>query len=422
MTKKYKINITQEEKGLGYSAKKALAAQKGLAHSPIEDISLERSDASQSSMIIEVKDSFLEKSVWDLVSNILSKSGQIPKNAKFAIDSITGLGGAAPAGGSSSDKSAKLYNEINILKSKLTAKENELTSAKNELILNQRRLEESQYASDIEDPVLGILSYFATKDFSFGSIIEKELDSAFAMRVLRDEIEDNLPAYIRHMDATDKSDKKINEILEMDINSLEQKKHKVGEEVDQLREEKVALERIVSGELDLPESFKTAIIKASEDKDYDAEIIDRQKIQTELDDVKKTKARYEKHKRNYSDLTEQIDLIKETSESMPLLFNKEENKLSIFLPIPARKSSQGLSDDLQESIGGVVKDNTLTARYSSKVARIPHDRFVAFSVELDTEEDTTEVFRNMVDSISDNVPLPLKLAGYTNFIPYRIGV
>ncbi|MBD3361369.1 hypothetical protein GF358_01105, partial [Candidatus Woesearchaeota archaeon] len=92
MSKTYRIVIHQEEKGFGYSAKKALAVQRSLEHSPIEDVSLVRSDSDQAVIDVIFEDNFFVEGVEKFITALWDKSGQLPKEAEYSIDSINEVG------------------------------------------------------------------------------------------------------------------------------------------------------------------------------------------------------------------------------------------------------------------------------------------------------------------------------------------
>ncbi|MBN1644578.1 hypothetical protein JW851_00880 [Candidatus Woesearchaeota archaeon] len=423
MAQKYRLVIRQEGKGFGYSVKKALAAQRSFDHTPVINVHLVESVSDSSSFEVTLEDSVSEIAAKGVIESVLGKSGQIPKEADFSIESIELLKDDPDMASVPAQDKSNLFEQINLLKSQLKFKEKELEESRQEILLAQRRLEESKYV-DIEDPVLGILSYFATREFSFGRLIEKELDSAFAIRVLRGEINDNIPSYIRHMEGTKKTDSEIEEILNSDPARIQKNKEELEKHSSKLLEEKKALDLILSGELGLPDSFKNAILEITKSKNYDKEIENKSKEICYFDEIEKSHARFIKHKKNYSVLKEHIDIIQESSEDIPILFKREEkNLLHIYMPISARSITSVISNELLDGVAKIVNQISLSQNISGKVDLLPHDRFLAFRVDFpETSTNTIKIFREISEKIIDEVPISLKLSGYKSFVPYRVGI
>lgn len=413
-----KVKINQEDRGLGFSAKKALANQAGLKHSPIVQARLVDSDSAQSTLEVTVS---LEDAVGNLVKEILSKSGQIPERASYSVEQVTLVAGAPPVAAADPDK-IKLFESNVILKSQLTARTNELEVAQQEIGLLASRLEETKYAG-VDNPVNGILSYFSTQSMSLSRLIESDLDSIFAIKVLRKEIANTLQAYIRHMDGSAKSDEEIDSVLNANVTDLEKEKILHEQESDKMQAELVALERLKKGEISLPERLKELIIADVVSKDYPAQITGSKKAIVDIEKKKILRANFDKYRKMYDGLDERIELIRESHESMPVLFYSDGASIDVYLPIPVRNITPNFSDDITGYITKTACNTLAPHRLTCSVNKLAHDRFVAYKIQAENAEKINlKMLREVVDALLSDVPTSLKLAGYDRLVPHRIGI
>lgn len=414
----FSIKIKQEEKGLGFSAKKALAAQTAFEHSPIVQARLVNSDSAESTLEVTVT---LEDTVKNLVKEVLSKSGQIPGSATYSVEGVTLVGGA-PAVAAADPEKIRLFEGNAILKSQLTAKTKELEAAEQEIGLLSSRLEERKYAG-VDNPVTGILSYFSTQSISLSRLIDSELDSIFAIKVLRKEIENTLPSYIRHMDGSARSDEEIHSVLNANIADLEKETLLHEKESDKMQAELTALERIKKGEISLPDRLKEIIIADVTSKDYPAQISDTKKAIADIENKKILRVNFDKYKKMYEGLDERIELIQASHESMPILFCSDGASIDIYLPIPVRNITPNFSDDITGYITRTACHTLAPHHVACSVTKLAHDRFVAYKVQAETAEKIDlKLLREVVDDLLSDVPASLKLAGYDCLVPHRIGI
>ena len=414
----FQVKIKQGEKGLGYSAKKALAAQTSLEHSPLVQARLIDSDSAESTLEITIS---LEDAVENLIKEILSKSGQIPERANYSIEKISLVAGAVPVSAADPEKT-RLFEANAMLKAQIISQTNDLEAAQQEVGLLSSRLEERKYAG-VDNPVTGILSYFSTQSISLSRLIESELDSIFAIKVLRKEIENTLPAYIRHMDGSSMSDEEIQSVLDANIVDLENEVRLHEQESDVMQAELTALERIRKGDILLPGRLKEIIIADVTSRNYPSQITGAKQAIADVENKKILRVNFDKYKKMYDGLDERIELIQESHEHMPILFHSDGVSIDIYLPIPVRNITPNFSDDITSYITKTAYNTLAPHHVTCSVTKLAHDRFVAYKINVeDAEKIDLALLREVVDGLLSDVPTSLKLAGYDRLVPHRVGI
>jgi len=430
----YHVVLSHSDKGVAFNAKTALnnTANKGFSplvgHANLIDPA---SDKTTIEIRVNPDHQDLTKSIEDLINQALESSGRVSKKADYDVESITfireDLAPGAPAAVPAGDERRHLFEQISVLRAQLSSAQTQMAEREKEVNLLNSRLEERKYAG-VSDPVTGVLSFFSNNLASaVPSISDTALNADFALKVLNSDLSNTLPAYIRHITGTKLDDGKIQEILDADLSQLDGSRVAYEKGIIVMQEELTALEKVMKGQISLPERVKALIIKDITDKHYEEEIKKIRDNTANIDETKSQRIEFDKYRKQYSDLSENIYLIQESVSKLNILFVHRDEGMDIYFPISVRGATVNVLDELKKHFWAGI--DTATAGTSIthsnvKLDVLPHDRFVAYRLEVDSvsPSDKAGLFDSFVQESTKSVPSTLKLAGYIQFCPYRIGI
>lgn len=379
----YHIAISHKDKGVGFTSKHAIQNYQGQGTLPIKKVRIIDSSSKRSKL--EVTIDIEEPDIKEIISNALLKSGRMPtKENLWKIESVKQY-----------DKAKELIKEHASLKTRINELEEEAANL-------ATALEDSE--KKISNPLEGLLAYFETTDHSVDTIFEEAADSRFAKRIFSGEVDNDFRSYLKFSLKKEFTEDEIDDILKYES--------KGKEEIEELRsiyetakKELEFLKKIEEGETDIPESLRDDYASMIRSKNHEKTIREYEAVVKDEEEKEKNHRMLVQKKKRFDSITDMIELYEEATEELPVIISSYDEGVELYFPIKRREVKEGFISDL----GDELKEYYDT----DKISTID-SKFVAYNIKTLM---APEYSRELVN----NVPLTLKVTGYTELTPLILG-
>lgn len=390
----YKIVIEHKSRGIGFSAKEALKNFQKQDSSPIKKVTFAGRNTNQKSEFLVVLD---DQTTIDYLTNCIEGSGRMPhEKGAYQITDIE-LFEEEPDN-----------TELKNTKADLASKVKALDQLQRESKKLRAELAEAQ-REEINQPLQGLLLYFENLDYKADNILDDSVDSGFLSRVLSGKLENKPVDYVNHVLGKELSGEEVQEALKY---NLDREIPEADREYNEAKDELKFLESLKDGSSGVPESLVPTLINNIESKDHQKTISSYRALEEESEKKKELAAKVEGISKKFERFSEQISLLLEASEELPIIVYKQKNSLEIYFPFIRSSTKTGLINNL----GNDLSFNDIV------VEQLEH-KFVAYKGELSDESEDTmpqsldERLNFYISSIMEDVPFTLQAAGYNKVKP-----
>lgn len=382
---KYLVKIEHHKsRAPGVTAKQALDNCVRNNKSPITRAQLIPDHGNKETKIeVIIQDSPLE----EIIRRSIEKSGRMPTtNGTYSIEEISfqeviQIGEKEPSSIYETDET-----EINRLR-----EENELLKELTE-----------KSVSGAPTPLLGLLSYFNTTNYSLNTIFEEGDNLDFAIEVMHGKRESSFRDYVNFVTKENYDEEEIQKRLTSNTSSLEESLKELTEFCKTARDEQKYLKNTLEGISDVPNSIKEEIVSLLRSRknperiqEYETEIQRKKEEIEESTNIKRLKEKYNKFYGN-------LELITEASSCIPVIFNYSNDSLDIYFPFKEENSDKNLLSKLSEEIKNIFNESFISTI---------ENNYVSYRIENPLDS------RKRIAKFVEEIPLVLKISGYNCINP-----
>lgn len=410
----YTIELDVNEKGIGFSAKRTFQAQINRnPNGPVVSVRLEDKCSDRASLIVEVNPNTY---YLNFLTDILNNSGQMPTTkGQWKIESITLQ---EQAGNNTKELELKLlvsqrdYSRILDSHQGIVA---ERDSALEEIARLKKKETETP---KVNSPLEGILLYWdSQKPYKLSPLVSDELDLAFYRKLVSGEVKNTFLDYYNFLNNSDPiSQEEFGSLILFNPEEKSQELAIAQLKLREAREELEYLRNIEEEKISIPARIKQQTIEAIKSQNHEATIAEYESLEKSLGINAKKKTLIEREQKKYNTFAEQLALLESSSESLPIIISpsyeqsaESKDNICIAFPFLTRDLTKGAESDLTSRIIKYFPGQTaITTKSENKylIYYLPYD------------EDT----KKGVDMLISEVPLTLRLSGYSKLIPFRAGI
>ena len=172
------------------------------------------------------------------------------------------------------------------------------------------------------------------------------------------------------------------------------------------KNELVFLEKLKSGETEIPETLRDEYIKVIEVKGHDETMREYMAQVQAQENAESNQEKLRQLKDKYDSFSEKMDLLNQAGGIVPVIFNFKESSVELYFPFNVRDVKSGFIGDLRTEVENHFGNAT--------VESLEH-KFVAYQVTNGSN------FVEGVDHLVNDAPITLRVAGFDKIIPYRLG-
>lgn len=392
----YIVTIEHKERGIGFSARTALQNHQKQDSSPIKKVTFAKQSTNKKSELSVVLD---DQATVDYLTNCIENSGRMPSQKdSYQIKSIK-----------LAEKEID-NTELNETKTKLANKAKAIRTLQEENEELRAQLSDIK-REEIKEPLQGLLLYFDNLDYKADNVLDNSVDSGFLRRVLRGGLENKLVDYVNHVLGQQLDEVEVEEILQYDLNETNSEFEKAKEEHDKAQEELNFLEKLKDGSSEVPTTIVPSLIENIEAKDHQRTINRYKKLEEEDNKKKELVTKIKRFKSKFEKFSEQIGILLEASEELPVIFYNQKESLEIYFPFIRNSTKTGIINNLGNDLS-----------FSSITLEPLDHKFVAYKtqLEIDPENNTQSLDERLnfyISSMMEDVPFTLQVAGYNAIKP-----
>ncbi len=382
----YLVTIEHRDRGVGFTARTALQNAQKQGTSPIKQAKFSgQPTGSHTDIEVTIDDASLRETIIGAID----VSGRMPsKPGLYSIRSVELQRGEA---------------DLEELQRHSKVSQRQLASLREE----NARLRQGLTSSRIEvnTPLEGLLTYFATTNYSTGVILDDSADLDFARRVFGENIENKFVNYANHVLGENLSEEDIERVLAY--------KPKAPEEMSELhlryeaaKKELGFLEKLKSGETEIPETLRDDYIRVIEVKGHGETVREYMAQVQAQENAESNQEKLRQLKDKYDSFSEKMDLLNQAGGIVPVIFNFKESGVELYFPFNVRDVKSGFIGDLRTEVE--------THFGNATVESLEH-KFVAYQVTNGSN------CVEGVDHLVNDTPITLRVAGFDKITPYRLG-
>ncbi len=375
----YLLNISTDDKGIGFSIKEALQNAARTGNTPIVQA---RFAEEATSSVSKIKVTVSDQGVIKQITDVIERSGRVPNNQNrtlYNIESVTLIGPYSEnpdfikTNEESSEQFHNLQQTINDLR------------AERDLLL-ERKVPNSALDA--------LLLYFGSIKCSAEIVLDHSTNLEFVKKVFCGELANSFTNYVNQVLNNSLKEEEINKAL-----TYKPKDDKPAiQDYETATKELEFLDQINSGKVSVPESLRTQIIETITAKNHQNTIEEHNKYLKEKLKLEELKSTLKQLKKKYDSFSATIDLLNQASSELPLIIQKIDLEVGLYFPFKVRDTKSGFITDLGTEV-----------RNSFGSVETLNSDFVAFKVPA-----------SGVDRLLAEVPITLRLVGYNKLLPYRL--
>jgi hypothetical protein len=374
----YIVKVEHKEKGIGYSVKDALQNAQRQDSSPIKEARIIGVPSSSHTNIRVTIDDVVATAV---IEQAIRKSGRLPSNGK-------------------------LYPGINIelQNENVTAQEiyHDLQKTNGHTPLTRENSVVPKI--EINTPLEGLLGYFSNTRYAPQVLFDNENDIEFAKLLFDGKRENTFVDYVNHALNKNLTQKEINKILREEVLNEEE----IAEITSKYEIARKEVEYVINmkNNPEVPETLKEDIQRIVQQNGSIEIVRDYVHTMKEQSELIKLKNMLSEVKEKYQTFSDQVALLNEAGQEMPVIFSINSNSVDIYLPF----RSQNINSDLVDEIAVELFSN-----FDGDSIHYLEGDFIGYKIR------SSPSIAAGISKTIDNAPVALKLAGLKGIIPYVIG-
>lgn len=379
---KYVVELSHEDKGVGYAAQKALHGAQRAGLPLIQQAKFIGSPTGSKTLLeVTVDESYLPEQI----SHFLENSARLPEGL-YKIVSI------------------KLLSAEEELKERLQGLEAQYRAVQSDAVaLRDENTRLRAAIKPIGSPLEGILKYFDSLELTPQTLLEDSVDYDFARRVSAKQVPNTFPNYANHVLGRSFTEEQIATILKFDSQAATVELSGMEATYRTALEELGYMKRLVEGSADVPAMLREELIKLVKGRNHEATIRKYEGKKQELDETAELHQTLTRLRERYQRFAEHLELLEQAADEVPVLFNITETGAQIYLPFKTRVVRTAFIEDLARELGSYFG--------GAEITTLPAD-YVAFEIQAPNAR---------VAPVLEDIPFTLKAAGFNRIMPYVFG-